>query len=309
MLLNQSSLLLTGSTGFVGSRLCEVATEDGWSVRQAVRRIYGMQDEVVVSDLSDKTDWAEALINIDIVIHLAARVHIMDDSVADPLAEFRKVNTAGTLNLARQAAGAGVKRFIFLSSIKVNGEMTSVDQRFKPSDKYIPTDLYGLSKYEAEQGLLAIAKETLQRKMQFLKSLYDVKARLNLGTDTQQPFVVPGVSYLSEIKLFHDSGLPMEDILAYATWRAAEQFPGANFGKVAQGYQADFLIFKEDPTQSIEALDTLQAVVIRGKLYDKTELDNAIEKMKQHYNSWPLKPISFFFAERAMQKIVKNFTH
>jgi len=103
MLLNQSSLLLTGSTGFVGSRLCEVATEDGWSVRQAVRRIYGMQDEVVVSDLSDKTDWAEALINIDIVIHLAARVHIMDDSVVDPLTEFRKVNAAGALNLARQA--------------------------------------------------------------------------------------------------------------------------------------------------------------------------------------------------------------
>jgi len=160
MLLNQSSLLLTGSTGFVGSRLCEVAAEDGWSVRQAVRRIYRMQDEVVVSDLIDKTDWAEALINIEVVIHLAARVHIMDDSVADPLAEFRKVNTAGTFNLARQAAGAGVKRFIFLSSIKVNGEMTSVDQRFKPSDKYIPTDFYGLSKYEAEQGLLAIAKET-----------------------------------------------------------------------------------------------------------------------------------------------------
>ena len=156
---------------------------------------------------------------------------------------------------------------------------------------------------------LAIAKETLQRKMQFLKSLYDVKARLNLGTDTQQPFVVPGASYMSEIKLFHDSGIPMEEVLAYATWRAAEQLPGANFGKIAPGLQADLLIFKKDPTQSIQALETLQAVVIRGKLYEKAELDNAIRKMKQHYNSWPLKPISFFFAERAMQKIVKNFTH
>jgi nucleoside-diphosphate-sugar epimerase len=94
------------------------------------------------------------------VIHTAARVHIMDDSAADPLTEFRKVNTAGTLNLARQAADAGVKRFIFISSIKVNGEMTLVDQPFKPNDNYIPTDPYGLSKYEAEQGLLTIAKET-----------------------------------------------------------------------------------------------------------------------------------------------------
>jgi nucleoside-diphosphate-sugar epimerase len=94
------------------------------------------------------------------VIHTAARVHIMDDSAADPLTEFRKVNTAGTLNLAQQAADAGVKRFIFISSIKVNGEMTLVDQPFKPNDNYISTDPYGLSKYEAEQGLLAIAEET-----------------------------------------------------------------------------------------------------------------------------------------------------
>jgi nucleoside-diphosphate-sugar epimerase len=160
MLLNQSSVLVTGSTGFVGSRLCEVITQNVRSVRRAVRRIYGMQDEVVVSDLIDKTDWAEALKNIEIVIHLAARVHIMGDTAENPLAEFRKVNTDGTLNLARQAADAGVKRFIFISSIKVNGEMTLVDQSFKADDNFVPTDPYGLSKYEAEQGLLAIAKET-----------------------------------------------------------------------------------------------------------------------------------------------------
>jgi nucleoside-diphosphate-sugar epimerase len=160
MRLNKSSMLVTGSTGFVGSRLCEVATQGGWSVSRAVRHIYGMRDEVVVGDRGDKTDWSEALKNIKVVIHLAARVHIMNDSAGDPLAEFRKVNTEGTLNLARQAAIAGIKRFIFISSIKVNGEMTSADQPFQSNDNYLPTDPYGLSKYEAEQGLLAIAQET-----------------------------------------------------------------------------------------------------------------------------------------------------
>ena len=160
MRLNKSSILLTGPTGFVGQRLCEVATEAGWSVCRAVRRVHGIQNEVVVGDLGDKTDWSEALRNIDVVIHLAARVHVMDDSAADPLTEFRKVNTEGALKLARQSADAGVKRFIFLSSIKVNGEMTVPGQPFQTNDNYIPTDPYGLSKYEAEQGLLAIAKQT-----------------------------------------------------------------------------------------------------------------------------------------------------
>jgi len=99
-------------------------------------------------------------VDIDVVVHLAARVHIMNDDSSDPLAEFRKVNTDGTLNLARQAAESGVKRFIYLSSIKVNGEITETGQSFVPDDTFVPDDPYGLSKYEAEQGLLALAKET-----------------------------------------------------------------------------------------------------------------------------------------------------
>jgi len=160
MLLNKSSILVTGSTGFVGQRLCEVVAEDGWSVCRAVRYVSGMKNEVVVGELGEKTDWSEALKNIDVVIHLAARVHIMNDSVKDPLAEFRRVNTEGAIHLAKKAADASVKRFIFISSVKVNGELTSADHRFKPDDNYIPTDPYGLSKYEAEQGLLGIAKNT-----------------------------------------------------------------------------------------------------------------------------------------------------
>ena len=157
-------ILVTGATGFVGRSVVEQLLNDHYGVR-ACSRLKNVCNSTGVElyeigDMLESIDWHQALQDIYVVIHTAARVHIMDDLAADPLTEFRKVNTAGTLNLARQAADAGVKRFIFISSIKVNGEMTLVDQPFRPNDNYIPTDPYGLSKYEAEQGLLAIAKET-----------------------------------------------------------------------------------------------------------------------------------------------------
>ena len=97
---------------------------------------------------------------VQIVIHAAARVHVMSESSADPLAEFRKVNVDGTLNLARQAVAAGVRRFIFVSSIKVNGEGTEPGKPYKADDAPAPVDPYGISKLEAEHGLLALAAET-----------------------------------------------------------------------------------------------------------------------------------------------------
>jgi nucleoside-diphosphate-sugar epimerase len=154
-----SKVLVTGASGFVGSRLCEVVAHDGWSVRRAVRHFSGRQDEVV-AQLSNDADWSEALKDIDVVIHLAARVHVMNDDAIDPLTEFRAVNTSATLCLAKQAVESGIKRFIFLSSIKVNGEFAQSGLAFKSDDGFIPTDPYGLSKYEAEQGLLELAEQT-----------------------------------------------------------------------------------------------------------------------------------------------------
>jgi len=157
-------ILVTGATGFVGRSIVEHLSHREHMVRVTSRKGSTSNpnniDEFPTGDISDKTEWHPILEGIEVVIHTAARVHIMDDSVADPLAEFRKVNVEGTLNLARQAVDAGVKRFIFISSIKVNGEMTLQGQAFKTDDAHIPTDPYGLSKYEAEQGLLALAKET-----------------------------------------------------------------------------------------------------------------------------------------------------
>lgn len=110
--------------------------------------------------LAADADWAEALVGIEVVIHCAARVHVMRERAVDPLAEFRRVNVDGTLRLAQQAAEAGVKRFVFLSSIKVNGETTVRNKPFTAEDVPAPEDAYGQSKFEAEQGLQEIAAQT-----------------------------------------------------------------------------------------------------------------------------------------------------
>lgn len=157
-------ILVTGATGFVGSALMASLSLGNVAVRAAVRsrecRIFEGVNVTRVGDLCPDTDWFDALNGVSVVVHAAARVHVMADRAADPLSEFRRVNTDCTLNFARQAASTGVKRFIFLSSIKVNGEQTQVGQRYTPSDTPKPADPYGISKCEAEEGLRRIAEET-----------------------------------------------------------------------------------------------------------------------------------------------------
>jgi len=156
--------LITGATGFVGDAVIKRLISDGALVVAAVRRKpvhWTAQCSVVeVGNMEHDSDWSIALAGIKSVIHTAARVHVMNDQAADPLAEFRRVNVAGTLNLARQAAAAGVRRFVFLSSIKVNGEKTQTGYPFSASDAPNPSDPYGISKHEAEEGLRQIAEQT-----------------------------------------------------------------------------------------------------------------------------------------------------
>ena len=130
------------------------------SVRSAVTFTNMGASVVAVGDMSDHTDWSAALAGAEAVVHAAARVHVMDDAATDPLAEFRRVNVEGTLNLARQAAAAMVKRFVFVSSVKVNGEATLPGRPFTADDVPAPLDPYGVSKMEAEQGLHQIAAQT-----------------------------------------------------------------------------------------------------------------------------------------------------
>lgn len=153
-----SQILITGANGFVGRALCAKARTDGYIVKGAVRK--SDPDSVTIGDINAHTDWHNALQGIDVVIHLAARVHVMNEQASDPLQEFRKVNVDGTLNLARQAVLAGVQRFIFISSIKVNGETTLPGHPFYADDTPMPVDAYGISKREAEDALRQLASET-----------------------------------------------------------------------------------------------------------------------------------------------------
>ncbi|MDP1927119.1 MAG: SDR family oxidoreductase [Thiobacillus sp.] len=150
--------LVSGATGFVGTALCARLAASGVEVVPAVRSKSGLPHEVVTGNMDASTDWRSALTGCDVVIHLAARVHKMIDAAQDPLALYQATNTEATLSLARQAAQAGVKRFVFISTIKVNGE--GHDAPYRETDIAAPEDAYAISKWEAEQGLWQIAADT-----------------------------------------------------------------------------------------------------------------------------------------------------
>jgi nucleoside-diphosphate-sugar epimerase len=159
-------ILVTGASGFVGRAVIRRLSVDDASIRvvAAVRRLgYSFPmgvESTQVGDLLATTDWSEALQEMGAVVHCAARVHVMNDKSSDPMADFRRANVEGTVNLARQAAAAGVRRFVFLSSIKVNGEFTEPGRPFTADDTPAPQDPYGVSKHEAEEALCQIALNT-----------------------------------------------------------------------------------------------------------------------------------------------------
>lgn len=156
------SILLTGATGFVGSALLNVLQQAENKVVAAVRSVKADSSSnfVQVGDINGQTDFSAALVGVDVVIHVAARAHIMEDESADPLAEYRKVNVDGSVNLAKQAAAAGAKRFIYISSVKVNGESTSGKKAYSENTVPQPEDAYGISKHEAEEALKKLAEQT-----------------------------------------------------------------------------------------------------------------------------------------------------
>jgi len=159
-------ILVTGANGFVGSALLRRLTLD-YPATSLVGTVRGSTQSfpigvktIKIGDLLPTTEWLEALQGVSAVVHCAARVHVMKDKSTDPMAEFRCINVDGTLNLARQAAAAGVKRLVFLSSIKVNGESTELGFPFTACKPPAPKEPYGVSKLEAEKSLIKISIET-----------------------------------------------------------------------------------------------------------------------------------------------------
>ena len=153
-------VLVTGAAGFIGGALVDRLLAEGVPTVAAVRRPVTGGRTIAVGDIDPHTDWRGPLAGVDCVVHLAARVHVMHERAADPLAEFRKVNVDGTLALARQAVAAGVRRFLFISSIGVNGLRTREGVSFTEQSPPSPHNHYARSKWEAEEGLRQIAVQT-----------------------------------------------------------------------------------------------------------------------------------------------------
>lgn len=151
-------ILVTGANGFVGRNLCDELRHRSIAFRAVSRD--GANATSAIGDISSNTDWSATLAGVDTVVHLAARVHVMSETETDPLAAFRAMNVDATLNLARQARAFGARRFVFVSSIKVNGERTKAGRPFRADDAPAPEDAYGQSKAEAEIELLSMARET-----------------------------------------------------------------------------------------------------------------------------------------------------
>ena len=161
--MNKQTVLVTGANGFVGGALCDYAVGHGFQVKALTRTpgiFNGNIKNIVCNEPGAPDSLLAVMREVDVVVHLAARVHVMQESSGDALAAYRAVNVDLTLNLAKQAAAAGVRRFIYLSSIKVNGEKTPVGHAFSADDIPAPEDPYGVSKMEAEQALFELSKST-----------------------------------------------------------------------------------------------------------------------------------------------------
>jgi nucleoside-diphosphate-sugar epimerase len=160
---DKGRILVTGADGFVGSALCPVLNAAGYATRRAVRRVsendQADEQTVSVGEIDGSMDWAGALQDVEVVVHLAARTHVLRETNPDPLAAYRHVNVEGTRRLAEQAVAAGVRRLVFLSSVKVNGERTT-GRPYTEDDMPHPEDAYGTTKREAEQALRAIERKT-----------------------------------------------------------------------------------------------------------------------------------------------------
>ncbi len=154
---SRTTVLLTGASGFVGGHVAPALAREGWVVRRALRAPSGSGEEILIGSIGPETDWRNALAGVDAVIHLAARVYRQDENLEAE--RYRKVNTEGTLHLARCAADAGVRHFIFVSTALVHGRRNDGRAPIREDDVLTPRGAYARSKAAAEDGLQAMAQD------------------------------------------------------------------------------------------------------------------------------------------------------
>jgi UDP-glucose 4-epimerase len=219
-------VLVTGASGFVGRHVAPALARDGWSVRRAVRSPEGVDDEVVIESIGPETDWTAALAGVDAVVHLAARVHHKHEEHAVQL--YRNVNIAGTLHLARCAATAGVRQFIFVSTVLVHGRSNEGRAPFSEDDILTPRGLYGMSKAAAEAGLRTLARDS-DMKISVIRPplVYGAGAKGNFALLTRA--VNLGMPLPFGAIHNHRAFLAVQNLSSFIQRRLAHPDPASNF--------------------------------------------------------------------------------
>jgi UDP-glucose 4-epimerase len=219
-------VLVTGASGFVGRHVAPTLAREGWSVRRAVRSPDGMDDEVVIESIGPETDWTAALEGVDAVVHLAARVHHKHEEHAVQL--YRNVNIAGTLHLARCAATAGVRQFIFVSTVLVHGRSNEGRSPFSEDDILTPRGLYGMSTAAAEAGLRTLARDS-DMKISVIRPplVYGAGAKGNFALLTRA--VNLGMPLPFAAIRNHRAFLAVQNLSSFIQRRLAHPDPASNF--------------------------------------------------------------------------------
>ncbi|WP_027545129.1 NAD-dependent epimerase/dehydratase family protein [Bradyrhizobium sp. WSM2254] len=219
-------VLVTGASGFVGGHVVPALACEGWSVRRAVRSLTGAGDEVVIETIGPETDWKAALEGVDAVVHLAARVHHKHEEQAVQL--YRNVNIAGTLHLARCAAAAGVRQFIFVSTVLVHGRSNEGRAPFSENDILTPRGFYGMSKAAAEAGLRTLARDSVMSISVIRPPLvYGAGAKGNFALLTRA--VSLGLPLPFAAIRNHRAFLAVQNLSSFILRRLAHPDPASNF--------------------------------------------------------------------------------
>jgi UDP-glucose 4-epimerase len=239
-------VLVTGASGFVGRHVAPTLAREGWSVRRAVRSPDGMDDEVVIESIGPETDWTAALEGVDAVVHLAARVHHKHEEHAVQL--YRNVNIAGTLHLARCAATAGVRQFIFVSTVLVHGRSNEGRAPFSEDDILTPRGLYGMSKAAAEAGLRTLARDS-DMKISVIRPplVYGAGAKGNFALLTRA--VNLGMPLPFGAIHNHRAFLAVQNLSSFIQRRLAHPDPASNF--------EIFLVADKEQVSTPEFIDRL----------------------------------------------------